>query len=224
MSQTNMMTHYYHLPAQQASSHISSYPHLIADGLFFVFVFCIVSMTFLSSSSTLFLFSFNSWHVNVDIIGFIIPMLLCLYLIGKTRIEISSVLFGITAVTIMSFFVTTPVVEKGIVSSFPFSLFPAIIGAMISLLIISPERKIHRFVYSYCISAIGVFIGADLFHIPSLLFHQPNTPMNAIIGGAGLLDLIFISGIISCLVLLTSILANNILESLTHGKFSSVKT
>jgi len=224
MSQTNMMTLYYHLPTQQSSPHISSYSHVIADGLFFAFMLCILSITLVSSSSSIFLFSFNSWHVNIDIIGFILPTLLCIYLIGKTRIDISSILFGITAVTIMSFFVTTPVVEKGIVSPFPFSLFPAIVGAVISLIVIPSDQGVHRFVYSYCISVIGVFIGADLFHIPSLLLHQPNTPMNAVIGGAGLFDLIFISGIISCLLLLTYVLANNTVESFAQGKGNSVKT
>ena len=139
------------------------------------------------------------------------------------NISVSPLLFGIISVTIMSFFVTTTVVEKGIVSPFPFSLFPALTGSLISLFLFHHDQLLHRFVFSYSICVLGVFIGADIFHLPSLLLSQPDLPMNAVIGGAGIFDLIFISGIISCLFLLSHFLVYSLFMSLSKQREISLK-
>ncbi len=123
----------------------------------------------------------------------------------------------------MSFFVTIPLVEKGIVSPFPFSLFPALTGSFISLFMFHHDQLLHRFIFSYIICIFGVFIGADVFHLPSLLLFQPDMPMEAVIGGAGVFDLIFISGVISCLFLLSHFLVYSIFISISRPREISVK-
>jgi len=84
------------------------------------------------------------------------------------------------------------------------------------------DKLINRFVFSYSICIFGVFFGADIFHLPSLLLIRPDVPMNAVIGGAGVFDLIFISGVISCLFLLSHVLVYSFFISLSRPKEISI--
>jgi uncharacterized membrane protein len=96
----------------------------------------------------------------------------------------------------MSYLVTTPVLDKGIVSPFPLWLFPPFVAAFIC---VSQKEKLEDNVcsYGFTIGVFSIIIGADIAHLPALLQYASTSPIQAIFGGAGSLDLIFLSGVFS---------------------------
>lgn len=150
--------------------------------------------------STIPLFSFHNWAVGLHSAGLIIPLIIAALCLRKNHIVFSQLVFGIIAVTVAAYFVTIPIPEKGIVSTFPFFLLPSFIAALVAFLSIQDEHDVQNaVVLSYVTSIIGVFIGADLLHLPSLLLSDVSVPMQAVIGGAAALDLIYLSGVVSVL-------------------------
>lgn len=170
---------------------------------------CIIAATvFLSFNPLIFgmdlsiipLFSFHNWEIMLHSCGLVLPLLLCVLCLKKGHISWSQLVFGIFAVSLGAFFVTIPIPEKGIVSMFPFFLFPAFIAAVVAFLWMDDGSDIKdAMVFSYVASIFGVFIGADLLHLPTLLVSDVGVPMQAVIGGAAAFDLIYLSGVVSIL-------------------------
>ena len=156
------------------------------------------------SFSNIHLFTYHDyWMVGINIGGAVIPLLLSCYLFVKNKLNLGVVLVGIGIVSLVSFLVTYPDPEKGIVSMFPFWLLPVIIASLVSVFLYWKEKRKAAPV-AYIVGTLGVLIGADCFHLMGLLEHEIQNPRNAIIGGANVFDMVFITGILA--VFLDSIL------------------
>jgi uncharacterized membrane protein len=131
--------------------------------------------------------------------GAIIPILLSIYLTIKKKIPIKKVIIGIGIVTIISYFVTQPVPEKGIVAYFPYWLLPGFFASLNSV-ILCWRNFIKAAPLAYISGTIGVLIGADFLHIWELLNYQNSTQRTAVLGGAVVFDMIFITGIIAVIL------------------------
>ena len=149
--------------------------------------------------SNIYLFTHNNWMVSINIGGALIPIILSIYLTIKKKISLKKIAIGILIVAIITFFVTRPVETRGIVATFPYWLLPAIFASIVSVLL-SWKDFIRAAPLAYISGTIGVLIGADFFRLPQLLNYDINTETNAIIGGAVVLDMIFITGIIAVLL------------------------
>ena len=145
------------------------------------------------------LFTYGNWEVGINTGGAIIPILLSIYLTLKKNISLKKICAGILAVTIITFFVAIPVPEKGIVSFFPYWLLPAIFASIASV-ILSWKNFREAAPLAYISGTIGVLIGADFLHLPELLSYPVKSTTNAIIGGADVFDMIFITGILAVIV------------------------
>ena len=53
---------------------------------------------------------------------------------------------------------------------------------------------------AYISGTLGVLIGADFLHLPGLLNATISKPTNAVIGGAVVFDMIYITGILAVIV------------------------
>jgi uncharacterized membrane protein len=146
--------------------------------------------------SNIHLFSYGSWHIFINTGGGIIPILLSIYLIIKKRLSLARVIFGVGIVTIVTYSVTYPVLGKGIVSPFPYFLLPAIFASAASIIVYLGDR-VKAPPLAYVSGTIGVLIGADFLHLPTLLSYTPSHDTAAVIGGAVVLDMIFITGILA---------------------------
>jgi uncharacterized membrane protein len=143
------------------------------------------------------LFSYNTyWIVGINVGGAVIPVLLSIYLSLKNRLRPLTVLLGIGIVSAVTFFVTYPDPEKGIVSTFPFWLLPIVFASFISI-VFAWKEKSKAAPLAYTIGTLGVLIGADGFHLMSLLQYNVQTTKNAVIGGASVFDMVFITGILA---------------------------
>lgn len=163
----------------------------------FLFGFEIIIFGF--NISNIYLFSYDNWRVGINMGGAIIPILLSFYLTIKKKIPLKKIFIGILIVAIIAFFVTRPVAERGIIASFPYWLLPALFASIISVILLW-KNFIKAAPLAYISGTIGVLIGADFFHLPELLSYSTEKVTNAIIGGADVFDMIFITGIIAVIL------------------------
>lgn len=163
----------------------------------FLFGFEIIIFGF--NISNIYLFSYDNWRVGINMGGAIIPILLSFYLTIKKKIPLKKIFIGILIVAIIAFFVTRPVAERGIIASFPYWLLPALFASIVSVILLW-KNFIKAAPLAYISGTIGVLIGADFFHLPELLSYSTEKVTNAIIGGADVFDMIFITGIIAVIL------------------------
>jgi len=163
----------------------------------FLFGFEIIILGF--NISNIYLFSYGNWIVGINMGGAVIPILLSVYLTVKKKISLKKVFIGILIVAIITFFISKPVAEKGIVATFPYWLLPAFSSSICSV-ILSWKDFIKAAPLAYISGTIGVLIGADFLHLSELLSYSSNKTTNAIIGGAVVFDMIFITGIIAVIL------------------------
>jgi uncharacterized membrane protein len=145
------------------------------------------------------LFSYNNWIVGINTGGAIIPIIISIYLSYKNKLSWKHLLIGIIIVTIITYLVTYPDPGKGIVSPWPLWLLPAVGASMTSIFLLWKKfRKAAPL--AYISGTIGVLIGADVFHLIELLNHSVEESVNATIGGAVVLDMVFITGILAVIL------------------------
>jgi len=175
----------------------SSIEAIIIVFVSFLFGFNIIIFGF--NISNIYLFSYQNWIIGINTGGAIIPIALSIYLTKKKNLSLKNIFVGILIVTIITFFVTRPVPEKGIVSYFPYWLLPAVFASIISVFLYWKSFN-KAAPLAYTSGNIGVLIGADFLHIPELLSYPIETNSYAVIGGANVFDMVFITGIVAVLV------------------------
>ncbi len=151
------------------------------------------------SFQNLYLFTFNNWRVGINTGGAVIPLMVSIYLIFKHRLRLRLLGFAILMVTISTYLVTTPDPEKGIVSVFPYWLIPIFVASIGSVFLCIREKR-KAPVVAYVSGTIGVLIGADIFHLYPLLSSGTSTIRSAVIGGASVFDMIFITGLCAVII------------------------
>jgi uncharacterized membrane protein len=147
--------------------------------------------------SNISLFTYHTyWLVGINVGGALIPFLLSTYLIIKNKLQLRRVVVGIILIAVITYFVTYPDPEQGIVSVFPFWLLPIVCASLLSaFLAVKQERKAAP--YAYAIGTLGVLLGADLLHLFELLSFPIHATTNAVIGGANVFDMVFITGVLA---------------------------
>jgi hypothetical protein len=164
----------------------------------FLFTFPIIVFGY--DLSNISIFSYNNWIIGINTGGALIPILISIYLIARRNIPLLKVGVGISMVTIITFFVTKPVPSQGIVSNFPYWLLPGIIACISSVFLLRKDF-VKGAPLAYASGTIGVLIGADFLHLYELLSYEPTKlGTMAVIGGAVLFDMIFITGILSVII------------------------
>lgn len=149
------------------------------------------------------LFIYQGSLLAIDMGGAIIPIVLSIYLIKKMKINIPAIFVGIIIIGVLTYMTTEFRPEIGIVSEFPFYLMPSFCAVGLTLLIYR-DNIISGIPYAYAATTFGVLIGADIVRIPQVLIGleqlraEMNLPIAAgSIGGAGGLDLVFLSGLLA---------------------------
>jgi len=147
--------------------------------------------------SNITLFTYDTyWLVGVNVGGALIPLALSIYLVIKNRLRVALVLVGIVFIAAITYLVTYPDPSQGIVAEFPYWLIP-VLGASLLSAVFSKgiERKAAPF--AYAIGTLGVLLGADVLHLFGLLSFPVHSATNAVIGGASVFDMVFITGVLA---------------------------
>lgn len=175
----------------------SSFEAIIIVFISFIFGSGLIDGLVGISFSNIPLFTYNVyWVVGINVGGAVIPILLSIYLIFKDKLRLFTVFLGIGIISVVTFFVTFPDPERGIVSTFPFWLLPIICTSVISI-IFSWREKSKAAPLAYAIGTLGVLLGADGLHLMSLIQNEIHAPRYAVIGGAHVFDMVFITGILA---------------------------
>jgi len=149
--------------------------------------------------SNIYLLTYNNWDLGINIGGAIIPIILSIYLYFKKKLDIKKLSISIAIVSIVTYLITYPDPARGIVAKLPFAFLPAIVASVISAVFLYKDFK-KAAPFAYISGTMGVIIGADVFHLIELLSYPIDSSVDAIIGGANVFDMIFITGIIAVVV------------------------
>jgi len=136
------------------------------------------------------LFIYKNYFLSINVGGALIPLVLSFYLMKENKLGFMKVFIGISIVAIATYMVTV-VTNEGVVSYFPFYLFPSILAFLLSHLFYFSLPKAPA--YSYGIATLGVIIGGDFSHLPQIFEY----PFRGAMGGAGLYDMVYIAGLLS---------------------------
>ena len=145
------------------------------------------------------LFTYGSWVVAVNAGGAVIPLILSMYLAVKHHFSFLRIIIGIIIVALVTYGVTYPDPEKGIVSPFPFWLLPVLSASIVSIFLMWKHKQ-KAAPLAYVCGTLGVLIGADVFHLISLLQIELEETKTAIIGGANVFDMVFLTGILAVIL------------------------
>ena len=151
------------------------------------------------SFANIHLFTYGYWLVGINTGGAIIPIILSIYLVIKNKLQTKKVFLGILIVAIVTYFATYVKPQKGIVSDFPLFLLPVFFASLTSIILLWKDKR-KAAPFAYICGKIGVLIGADVFHLSELLSVGISKETPAIIGGAVIFDMVFITGILAVIV------------------------
>ena len=136
------------------------------------------------------LFIYKNYFLSINVGGALIPLVISFYLMMENKLAFSKVVIGISIISIATYMVTR-VTNVGVISYFPFYLFPSILAFLISHLFYFSLPKAAA--YSYSTATLGVIIGGDFSHLPQIFEY----PFRGAMGGAGLYDMVYIAGLLA---------------------------
>lgn len=149
------------------------------------------------------LYIYQSSLLAIDLGGAIIPVVLSIYFIKIKKLNIPSFMFAVFLIGVLTYITTEFRPSLGIVSEFPYYLFPSFLAIGLALLVYKKDIT-SGIPFAYATTTFGVLIGADIVRIPQVLVgleeirQEMNLPIAAgSIGGAGGLDLVFLGGLIA---------------------------
>ncbi len=130
-----------------------------------------------------------SQGISINVGGAVIPLLVSLYFLLK--VPLKETLFAILYMTLIAYIFAKFIPEKGVV----LPPFPVAILAAIVALILAPQNASY---VAFIAGSLGVLLGADILNIPRILRSHKIGILS--VGGAGVFDGIFLTGIISALL------------------------
>ncbi len=149
------------------------------------------------------LYIYQNSLLLIDIGGAIIPIVLSIYLIKTKKLNLPTLIASIAVISVVAYMISEFRPPLGIVSEFPFFLFPSF--AAIGLALIVYRRRITSGIpFAYATTTFGVLIGADIVRIPLVMVGLEEVRVASgldvaagSIGGAGGMDLVFLAGLIA---------------------------
>ncbi len=160
-------------------------------------------MTAMSQYTAAFPSTFHPLYLAVNVGGCIIPLVVSAHLILRGQASLSKSILGLAVVAAVTYYAAEAIPGEGIV--LPFWLSP-LLAATVGLILAGGYRRSPPL--AYISGTIGTLIGADLLSLltPGILpalspvqLLQPQ-PVILSIGGAGVFDGIFLTGIIAVLL------------------------
>jgi len=137
----------------------------------------------------------NGKLLGVSIGGCIIPLAVSIYLMKKRLFSLGLWLPLFVISAFISYLVSFPT-TTGIVSPFPLFLIPPFITALFAYFSSLSTRE-NAAALSYSAQVFGALVGGDILHLPALLSMHLPPHTYLVIGGAGVFDMIYLSGLIA---------------------------
>jgi uncharacterized membrane protein len=128
--------------------------------------------------------------LGVNLGGSVVPLLFLLFFFNQQSPQILHVFILTAFVTAVVYPMTRMDRKRGMV----IYLFGAVISAALGALILDPKNYL---VLAYSAAVLGTLIGGDLMHLPQLKKLTELSNRTVFIGGGGILDAIFLSGLMA---------------------------
>jgi uncharacterized membrane protein len=146
------------------------------------------------------LFPYSGWLIGISLGGGLIPIIVCAYLVRARRVVPADALIGTIIVATVTYFVTRAVQDVGIVADIPWAFLPAIAAGLFSVSTFWSDVRTAA-PLAYFSGVMGTLIGADVFHLGDILaFPAPSKTVILEIGGAGIFDMVYLTGIVAVFV------------------------
>jgi len=137
--------------------------------------------------------------IGFHIIGVGMPLIVSVKILAQKRLPFRETAMITGIVAIVTYLYTHFDPEIGIIVKF-FAIPPMLAAAI--AFVLRRDPRVHKYntaLMTYVCGTLGVLIGADVLHFHQILFWMPSEPVFISIGGAGLTDAIFLSGVIALL-------------------------
>ena len=144
------------------------------------------------------LVSIGEATIAVNVGGAVIPLFVTAGMVGRGRVPRTKTLVAIAAVSLIAYAFATPVPDVGI--TIPFYIAP-LAGAVAGLLLARGCRTAPGLAYAG--GTMGTLLGADIFNLadPAVIAALAGGRATVLsIGGAGIFDGIFITGVLAVLL------------------------
>jgi uncharacterized membrane protein len=146
--------------------------------------------------------TFHSFYLAINLGGAIIPLIISIHLVLARRVSALKAVVGILIVMVITYHLAAPVPNQGIV--LPFWITPAF-AAICGLVLARGYSGAPAL--AYISGSVGTLLGADILNLltPGVLpalspVGAPHArPMVLSIGGAGVFDGIFLTGVLAVL-------------------------
>ena len=146
--------------------------------------------------------------IAVNLGGVIIPLIISSYFIYKMRVNFIIFFLMILIISTLTFYLCHLDQNIGIILDFPLYFIPIILSVIFAN-IYYYDNPLYAGPLAYSISTMGVLFGADIVRLPELI---QNNLRIGYIGGFGIFDLIYISGL--------NALAFSLLIGFQHAKYT----
>ncbi len=141
------------------------------------------------------LFKGENSVIGINAIGLLIPLTISFKMLAQRKIPLKEAGVLIAIISFVTYLYTWFRPEIGIVVYF-FAI-PAILSAAISFMFKMMNPQVNPPLLSYVGATLGVFIGADLLNLGVLMNYSWGRPVFISIGGGGVLDAIFLAGLVA---------------------------
>lgn len=151
--------------------------------------------------------------IGVNVAGLFIPAFITLRFLVQGRLPVLQGAIGIAAVAWLAFVVSRVEPEQGIlVPALPIVALAAFLGLVLAA---GTWDRVGPITYSS--GAMGTLIGADLMNLDKLADPTRDEPLNAVIGGAGTLDAIYLVALVAVLFAIIGVVTARAVERLTQA-------
>lgn len=130
--------------------------------------------------------------IGINLGGAILPLFFGLYLSRHQPLELAPLLLLVLLVALVVYPLSRVSGRRGVVVHLAGAIAVAAVGAV---LLGGP----HYLVWAYLGGVLGTLLGADLLHLSQLMYQRNARQRGIFIGGAGLMDAIFLSGLFAML-------------------------
>lgn len=136
----------------------------------------------------------NELAIGFDLAGFLIPFFISLKMVLDHRSPIRASLVGIVFIAVLSYLSSQYIAGEGVIIRNIYAI--AIIASVVGL-VLSKRQWGTVGPIAYVSGSLGVLLGADVVRIGDILTSHPRGFTFASIGGAGVLDAIFLVGVLA---------------------------
>ncbi len=161
-------------------------------GYALLITFILVTLSFFE----IVLFLTSDFRASINLTGVVVPLAVSLYLLIKRKVTLrhAAIVVGLVALVAMPL-----VVFRGghVVIDFPLWLLPAGLAAALSWLLVNGKLE-EALPLAYIGGSVGMLLGGDILRI----LIEPRDLTEVYLGANGLLDFVFLGGVIACGILI----------------------